>query len=466
MTIPLLPAPAAMPLMPQRSAAVTASVGELDGRTVSWFRLEGGKHRGAIGVAEGDALERAIRAGIDLGVPIVGVVSTSGADVGEGVASLHAWGRIARALTDASGVVPTVLAAIGPCVSGPALILGLVDHVVMTSEAFAYVSGPDTVTAFTGVPTSHEVLGGAPMHGRRSGVATLVVDDEDDALHALADLLSYLPPNNLDGPPRVATGDPVDRECANAAAAVPDRSSASYDVRVVVDDVLDHDSFLELRPGYAPNMVTGLARLDGNGVGVVANQPAQRAGTLDIEASRKAARFVQWCDAFNLPIVTFVDTPGFEPGRDLEWRGMIRHGAELVHAYGAATVPRLGVVLRKAYGGAYIVMDSKTLGNDWCVAWAGAEIAVMGAPAAVPILHRRRLTTIADPEARAAEQAALEEEYAARSLGPAVAAERGYVDDVVAPVDTRRALSAALARLATKREPPPLRPGRHSNTPL
>jgi len=466
MTAPLVPAPAAAPLVAQRSAAVTAALGELDGRTVSWFRLEGGKHRGAIGVAEGDALERAVRMGIELGVPVVGVVSTSGADVGEGVASLHAWGRVARALTDASGVVPTLLAAVGPCVSGPALLLGLVDHVVMTNDAFAYVSGPDTVTAFTGVTTTRETLGGAAVHASRSGVAALIVDDEDDARHALADLLAYLPPNNVDDPPRCATADPVDRDCAAAVAAVPGRASSPYDVRVVVEDVLDAGSFLELRPTYGTNMVTGLGRLDGRPLGVVANQPAQRAGTLDIEASRKAARFVQWCDAFNLPIVTFVDTPGFEPGRDLEWRGMIRHGAELVHAYAAATVPRLGVVLRKAYGGAYIVMDSKTLGNDWCIAWPGAEIAVMGAAPAVRVLHRRRLDAVTDPDDRRAEQAALEEEYSALVLNPFAAAERGYIDDVVAAADTRRALAAAAGRLATKREALPLRPGRHSNTPL
>jgi acetyl-CoA carboxylase carboxyltransferase component len=466
MTAPLVPAPAAAPLVAQRSAAVTAALGELDGRTVSWFRLEGGKHRGAIGVAEGDALERAVRMGIELGVPVVGVVSTSGADVGEGVASLHAWGRVARALTDASGVVPTLLATVGPCVSGPALLLGLVDHVVMTKDAFAYVSGPDTVTAFTGVTTTRETLGGAAVHAARSGVAALIVEDEDDARHALADLLAYLPTNNVEDPPRRATDDPVDRDCAAAVAAVPGRASSPYDVRVVVEDVLDAGSFLELRPTYGTNMVTGLGRLDGRPLGVVANQPAQRAGTLDIEASRKAARFVQWCDAFNLPIVTFVDTPGFEPGRDLEWRGMIRHGAELVHAYAAATVPRLGVVLRKAYGGAYIVMDSKTLGNDWCIAWPGAEIAVMGAAPAVRVLHRRRLDAVTDPDDRRAEQAALEEEYSALVLNPFAAAERGYIDDVVAAADTRRALAAAAGRLATKREALPLRPGRHSNTPL
>ena len=236
-------------------------------------------------------------------------------------------------------------------------------------------------------------------------------------------------------------------------------------MRVVITDVLDVDSFLELRPGYAPNLVTGLGVLDGRPVGIVANQPLQRAGTLDIEASRKAARFITWCDAFNLPLITFVDTPGFEPGRDLEWRGMIRHGAELVHAYAAATVPRLCVVLRKAYGGAYIVMDSRGLGNDLCVAWPGAEIAVMGAPPAVQILHGRRLREVAaEGLDRTGEEQRLVAEYEAAFNNPYRAAERGLVDAVIQPADTRRVLADALDVLATKRDHQPAR--RHSNTPL
>ena len=457
------PTPVA-PVMGQRSDAVTTALSDLHGRTVSWFRLDGGKHRGAIGVAEGEALERAVRLGVELGVPVVGAIATSGADVGEGVASLHAWGRVARAFTDASGVVPTVLAAVGPCVSGPALMLGLVDQVVMTSDAFAYVSGPDTVSAFTGVPVGRADLGGAAVHDRRSGVATVVVDDDADALAAIATILDYLPGHHLDDPPVAFTDDPVDRSCDTAAATMPARSKASYDVRDIIGDVVDGDSFFELRARHAPNLVTGLARLGGRPVGIVANQPSQRAGTLDVAASRKGARFVQWCDAFNVPLVTFVDTPGFEPGTDLEWRGMIRHGAQLVHAYAAATVPRLCVVLRKGFGGAYIVMDSKPLGNDWCGAWPTAEIAVIGAAGAVQILHGKRLAAIADEGARGAEQLELEREYGARFSSPLPAAEHGLVDEVIAPVDTRRALAAALDRLTTKREDTPSR--RHSNTPL
>jgi acetyl-CoA carboxylase carboxyltransferase component len=463
---PLIPAPAAAPLASHRSDAVAAAVGELDGRTVSWFRLDGGKHRGAIGVAEGEALERAVIMGVELGVPVVGVVATSGADVTEGVAALHAWGRVAQALSQASGVVPVLLASVGPCISGPALLLGLADQVVMTSDSFAYLSGPDTVEAFTGVATPRSALGSATLHGTGSGLAALVVDDEDAAMHALCALLEYLPSNNTDDPPRMICDDPIERDCRRAVAAVPDRASASYDVRDVLTDVFDDESFLELRPGHGPNLVTGLGRVGGRPVGVLANQPRTRAGTIDIDASRKGARFVQWCDAFNVPLVTFVDTPGFEPGRDLEWRGMIRHGAQLVHAYAQASVPRLCVVLRKAYGGAYIVMDSKRLGNDWCAAWPSAEIAVMGPDAAVEVLHRKTHAAIDDESERLAQRDNLVREYEDRFENPYVAAERGYVDTVIEPIDTRRALDAALRRLATKRETLALRLGRHSNTPL
>jgi acetyl-CoA carboxylase carboxyltransferase component len=371
---------------------------------------------------------------------------------------------VARALSEASGVVPVVLLLVGPAVSGPALLLGIADAVIMTADSFAYVTGPDVVVQFTGVPIGRDALGGAHVHERHSGVAALVVDDEHDAIHAAAALLGYLPANHLADPPHFASSDPVDRDCGRASTTIPARATASYDVREIVLDVLDHDSFFELRRAYAPSMVTGFGRLDGCSVGVVANQPRHNAGSLDIDAAQKAARFVQWCDCFNVPVITFVDTSGYLPGRDLEWRGIIRHGAQLLHAYAAATVPRLCVVLRKAYGGAYIVMDSRGLGTDWCVAWPTAEIAVLGAAPAVRILYRRQLDAIADPAARAAEERALTVEYEERFLNPYVAAERGYVDDVTAATDTRRVLAGALRRLSTKREHQPRR--RHSNTPL
>ena len=444
-------------------AAATAGLREIDGRPVAWFRVAGGKHHGALGSAGAAAVARAVRTGLDARVPIVGVLDTSGAELRDNVAALDGWGRIARLLAHSSGVVPTMLTVIGPCVSGPALLLGLVDVVVMTSDAFAYVSGPDSVAEFTGIAIDRRTLGGAAMHSRTSGVASLVVDSETEAEDVVALLLSYLPSHHLDDPPRVTSADANDRLCLEAARTVPSAASSSYDVRHVVEDVLDADSFIELRGAYASNMVTGLGHLGGRAVGIVANQPAHRAGTLDIEASRKAARFVEWCDAFNVPIVTFVDTPGFEPGRDLEWRGMIRHGAQLVHAYCAATVPRICVVLRKAYGGAYIVMDSRGVGNDVCFAWPGAEIAVMGAAGAVQILHGRRLASV-DPTERPAQEQALIGEYEDAFSNPYRAAERGYVDAVIEPAETRRVLTQTLELLSTKRDRG--QPRAHSNGPL
>lgn len=449
-----------------RLSAVEATIGDIDGRPVASFRLAGGAHRGAIGPVEGDVLERLIGLAVSGGMPVVGELATAGADVNEGLASLHAWGRVARALTTASGTVPVVLAVTGPCLAGPALMLGLADHVVMTADAFAYVSGPKTVEEFTGIATTSIDLGGASIHARQSGLASIVADDADDAADAVADLLSYLPSNYTASAPTVACDDPVDRTCRLAATTVPDRATASYDVRTVVGDVVDCESFLEVRALSAANVVTGYARMAGRPVGIVANQPSQKAGSLDIEASRKAARFVQSCDAFGLPLVTFVDCSGFYPGRDLEWRGMIRHGAQLVSAYAAATVPRVSVILRKAYGGAYIVMDSRGLGNDYCLAWPRAEIAVMGAPGAVQVLYRKELGDEPDANARAARQKELEGDYALRFCTPEEAASRGYVDRVIDPGDTRRAVAAALAGLRTKRPPVPATPARHTNPPL
>jgi acetyl-CoA carboxylase carboxyltransferase component len=451
------------PIQARADAAASAEVREIDGRRVVWFRISGGKHHGAIGGAGGATVERAVRLAGELRIPLLGELDTSGAELHEGVAALHAWGRLAAELVQVSGAVPTLLAVTGACVSGPALALGLFDQVVMTRDAFAFVSGPDSVAEFTGVAVSRHELGGSAVHARHTGVASLVVDDDLAARDALSSVLTYLPDHHLADPPRIDWGDEGNRSTEIAADAVPSRPAASYDVRTVATDVLDRGSFLELGGHHAANVVTALGHIDGRAVGVVANQPLHRAGTIDIDASRKAARFVAWCDRFNLPIVTFVDTPGFEPGRDLEWRGMIRHGAGLVHAYAAATVPRLCVVLRKAYGGAYIVMDSRGIGNDLCVAWPGAEIAVMGAPGAVQILHGKRLRAL-DGDARAAEESALVLEYESAFDNPYRAAERGYVDAVIEPAETRRVLGAALAMLALKRDRQPSR--KHSNTPL
>lgn len=461
----LLQAPPVLPVAARRGSAADASIQPLveGGAAVGFFRLEGGKHRGAIGPAEGETIARLVRTATEAGLPVVGVLSTSGADIHEGVASLHAWGGVARELARASGVVPVVLVVTGPCVSGPALLLGLADLVVLTADAFAYLSGPAAVRGFTGVATTHASLGGTHVHDLRSGVTSLTAADEDDALHVVNDVLSFLPPNNVTPAPVLACEDPVDRPVRVAVETVPALPTASYDVRRVIEDLADDGWYVELKPRHATNVVTALARIGGHPVGFIANQPSALAGTLDVQSSQKAARFVQWCDAFGVALVSLVDTPGFQPGKDIEWRGMIRHGAALVHAYAAATVPRISVILRKAYGGAYIVMDSKLLGADLCVAWPAAEIAVMGASGAVQILHGRRLAEMDDATA-ATERAALEADYEERYMTPAIACARGYLDEVIDPLATRFVIACALEALLHKREVTPKR--RHANGPL
>jgi acetyl-CoA carboxylase carboxyltransferase component len=433
----------------------TAAVDHVDGVPAVVAAVAGGERGGGLTGYDGDTLVAAAEAALDARLPLVLVLSSSGADVDAGMDGLRAWGRAAAAVTRCSGVVPVVAAAVGPVVSGSALLLGLADQVVMTAAAYAFVSGPTTVEAVTGQRLDAAALGGAAVHARSTGVASLLAGDADEALALVGALLGHLPPHtDVAAPPR-PTADPPWRPTPEAGDLVPATATGSYDVRDVVGAVVDDGDLLELRSRWAPNLVTALAAVGGRRVGVVANQPQSVAGTLDIPSSQKGARFVGFCDAFNLPLLTFVDTPGFYPGKDLEWRGMIRHGAQLAFAYARATVPRLCVVLRKAYGGAYIVMDSATMGSDLCLAWPSAEVAVMGAKGAVEILHRRE-----PPDVREAREA----EYAERLLNPYVAAERGLVDAVIDPADTRRELATALDLLADKQER--LRPRRHDNGPL
>jgi propionyl-CoA carboxylase beta chain len=425
---------------------------------VAWFR-------GAPVQADTEVIARTVATGVDAGVPVVGVLAGVGVDATAGLASLHGWGALARALAGASGLVPVVLVVDGPCLGGTALVLGLADVVVMTARAIAFVNGPQASARITGSATlDADLLGGSWVHSARTGVADLVVDDVDEALDLVADLLDHLPPNNHEAPPAVIANDPADRPTRDAAGAVPGDGRASYDVRRVIADVVDDREFLELRPRFGTSVVTGLARVAGSPVGLLANQPSQLAGALDIEGSQKGARFIRFCDAFNLPIVTLVDTPGFRPGRDQEWRGMIRHGAKLAFAYAEATVPRVCVVLRKAYGGAFIVMDCKSMGNDCALAWPSAEIAVMGAKGAVEILHRRELNGATSDGDREARRRQFEADYEAVHLSPAAALERGYIDEIIDPAGTRGAVAGALVALAAKRER--LRPRRHDNIPL
>ena len=434
---------AALGLRAAVPGTVTVAVEDLGGRLAVVARSRAGDRKGALDSTSGDTLADAADQARRHRLPLVMVIASSGADVHDGVAALDGWGRAARAVARCSGFVPVLVAVTGPTVSGPALLLGMADVVVATPEASAYVVGPQAVADFTGERLTADALGGAGSLARNSGVAAAVVPDEAAALDLLAAVLSHLPDSCDDEPPRWPNGDPVDRETPELADLVPATATGSYDVRDVARGIVDDGELLELWGAWAPNLVTALGIVDGRPIGIVANQPISLAGTLDIPASQKGARFVDLCDAFNLPLLTLVDTPGFFPGKDLEWRGMIRHGAQLVGAYARASVPRVCLVLRKAYGGAYIVMDSRRMGNDICLAWPVAELAVMGAKGAVEILHRR-----STPEERAAAEA----DYAATLLTPWVAAERGFVDDVITPAETRRKVAAAFELLASKRE--------------
>ena len=435
--------------------AVSSDVREFDGRQVVWVDVDAGSRVGALTSDSSGKIENASVTARAKGFPLIVIMRSSGADIVEGFAALHGWGLAAKALTDCSGVVPIIMVVEGPAVSGPALLLGIADFVVMTVDSYAFVTGPTMVAEFTGVRIDNEELGGAASHARYSGAASLVAADLEAAIDMVAQLLAYLPQHNDEEPRRLQTDDPPARQTPEAGLLMPQTSTGSYDVRDVIRAICDDGELLELRGRWAPNVVTAFASVGGLPIGVVANQPLALAGTLDIPASQKAARFVAFCDAFNLPIVTLVDTPGFYPGKDLEWRGMIRHGAQLVFAYGRATVPRICVILRKSYGGAYIVMDSKTMGNDLCLAWPWAELAVMGAGQAAAILQRR---------ASAEDRAAFEIDYAERLLNPYIAAQRGYIDGVIAPAETRHVIAEALETLIDKREALVSRP--HDNTPL
>lgn len=449
-TVHAPPAPAIRRLV---AGSIRAGVEDLGGRTAMVARSVSDVRRGALSPDDGDTLALAAAEAAALRIPFVLVLASSGADVMAGVSSLHGWGRAARGMAACSGMVPVVVVVTGPALSGPALLLGLADLVVMTPDAFAYVSGPAMVEEFTGIRIGARQLGGSAIHARSSGLCAIEAATLDQAMDHVAHLLDLLPGHTDELPPRRpagAAGSGVD-----IRSIIPDRATSSYDVRQVAAAVADDGEVSDLWPRWSPQLVTALGRIDGRTVGFVANQSQALAGTLDIAASQKGARFVRFCDAFNIPLVTLVDTPGFLPGKDLEWRGMIRHGAELAFAYAEATVPRICVILRKAFGGAYIVMDSKGLGNDVCVAWPGAEIAVMGAEGAVQILYRR-----AEPEDRQT----LQDDYADRFLTPYQAAERGFVDAVIDPADTREVVVQALELLETNRESLPGR--KHTVGPL
>ncbi len=419
------------------------------------IRIDDPATKGALLPEDGEKITSAAQMALDKGIPLVGYIASAGAHIPSGIGAVFGWGTAAKALVACSGVVPIVFCGLGPVVSGPALLFGIADFTVMLPQSYAFVSGPAMVELFTGVPIDADTLGGSDIHRSETGAAGFLAADQEQAEALVAELLGLLPSNNQELPPQVASGDDPARTLEEAQSLLPESASGGYDMKQLLAAVADDGYLLEVRQWWAPNMITALGSVGGCVVGFVANQPQVLAGTLNIAASQKAARFVRFCDSFNIPIVTFVDTPGFQPGKDLEWRGMIRHGAQLVFAYAEATVPRINVTVRKSYGGAYIVMDSKRMGNDIALSWPSAEIAVMGARGAVGILHRK------ETEERRLE---LEEEYAEKYLTPYIAAERGSIDRVIDPADTRREIAVALRTLMTKRESLPRRS--HDNSPL
>ena len=441
---------------------VVTGHGTIDGRRVCVFSQDFTVFGGSLGEVFADKVVKVMDLAVTMGVPVIGLNDSGGARIQEGVVSLGGYGDIFLRNVRASGVVPQISAILGPCAGGAVYSPAMTDFVFMVKDtSHMFITGPSVIRTVTGEEVTMEALGGAMSHATRSGVAHFAVEDEPSCIAGIIDLLAFLPSNNLELPPRSPAADDPDRLVPELDAFVPDSPSAPYDVRDLIAHVVDEGDFLEVAEHHAQNLVVGFARIDGRPVGVVANQPKHLAGVLDISSSEKGARFVRTCDAFNVPIVTFVDVPGFLPGTDQEYGGIIRHGAKLLYAYAEASVPMITVIVRKAYGGAYDVMGSKHLGADVNLAWPTAEIAVMGAKGAVSILHRRELEAADDVDALHAE---FEERYARDLANPWRAAERGFVDAVIAPSETRRELIRALRFTESKRVTPPAR--KHGNIPL
>jgi propionyl-CoA carboxylase beta chain len=443
---------------------VVTGYGTIDGRPVCVFSQDFTVFGGSLGEVFGEKIIKVMDHALKTGVPMIGLNDSGGARIQEGVVSLGLYGEIFYRNVLSSGVIPQISVILGPCAGGAVYSPAITDFIVMVDKtSHMFITGPDVIKTVTGEDVEFEELGGARAHNSKSGVAHYMGTDENDALDYVKDLLSYLPSNNLDEPPQlpVVASMEITDDDRELDSLIPDSANQPYDVHLVIEHVVDDEVFLEVQPLWAPNIVCGFGRVEGAPVGIVANQPMQYAGTLDIEASEKAARFVRTCDAFNVPVVTFVDVPGFLPGTDQEWNGIIRRGAKLIYAYGEATVPKITVILRKAYGGAYDVMGSKHLGADVNLAWPTAQIAVMGAQGAVNILHRKELKHAEDPEAA---RARLIEDYEDTLANPYIAAERGYLDEVILPAETRIRIVSALRALRGKRQSRP--PKKHGNIPL
>lgn len=443
---------------------VVTGHGTVDGRPVAVFAQDFTVFGGSLGEVFGEKIVKVMDHALKTGCPVVGINDSGGARIQEGVVSLGLYAEIFKRNVHASGVIPQISLIMGPCAGGAVYSPALTDFVLMVAEkSHMFITGPDVIKTVTGEEVTFEELGGARTHNSKSGVAHYEAADEADCLEFARALLSYLPSNNMDGAP-VLDADlapETTTEDLELDTLIPDSANQPYDMHTVIEHVVDDGEFLELHAQFAPNLLVGFGRVEGRSVGVVANQPMSFAGTLDIAASEKAARFVRTCDAFNIPVLTFVDVPGFLPGTDQEWNGIIRRGAKLLYAYAEATVPLVTVITRKAYGGAYDVMGSKHLGADVNLAWPTAQIAVMGAQGAVNILYRRELASAEDPDTARARFVA---EYEDTLANPYLAAERGYVDAVIRPSDTRVQIVKALRALRNKRTTLP--PKKHGNIPL
>ncbi|MBR7830576.1 acyl-CoA carboxylase subunit beta [Actinospica sp. MGRD01-02] len=440
---------------------VITGYGTVDGRPVCVYSQDFTIFGGSLGEVNGEKICKVMDLAMKIGCPLVGINDGGGARIQEGVVALGAFADIFKRNVHASGVIPQISLIVGPAAGGAVYSPALTDFIVMVDQtSHMFITGPDVIKTVTGEDVGFEELGGAHTHNTKSGNAHYQASDEKDAIEYVKALLSYLPQNNLEDPPVFEAEEDLAAD-EELNTLIPDSANQPYDMHTVIEHVLDEGDFLEVQPLFAPNIVVGFGRIEGRSVGVVANQPMQFAGCLDIDASEKAARFIRTCDAYNVPVLTFVDVPGFLPGTDQEWNGIIRRGAKLLYAYAEATVPLVTVITRKAFGGAYDVMGSKHLGADINVAWPTAQIAVMGAQGAVNILRRKEIAEAADVEAKRAELIA---EYEDTLFNPYVAAERGYVDSVIEPAQTRAFVARALRTLRTKRASLP--PKKHGNIPL
>jgi propionyl-CoA carboxylase beta chain len=443
---------------------VITGYGTIDGRQVCVFAQDFTVFGGSLGEVFGEKICKVMDLALKTGVPMIGINDSGGARIQEGVVSLGLYGEIFKRNAHASGVIPQISLILGPCAGGAVYSPALTDFIVMVDKtSHMFITGPEVIKTVTGEEVAFEDLGGARTHNTKSGVAHYMASDEDDALEYVKNLLSFLPSNNMDEVPYldIEADMEISAEDLLLDTIIPDSPNQPYDMHKVIETIVDDGEFLETQALFAPNIICGYGRVEGRPVGVVASQPMQFAGTLDIDASEKAARFVRTCDSFNVPVITLVDVPGFLPGTDQEWQGIIRRGAKLLYAYAEATVPLVTIITRKAYGGAYDVMGSKHLGADINLAWPSAQIAVMGAQGAVNVLYRKELAEAKDPEA---ERAKLLQEYDDKFANPYIAAERGYIDRVIVPSETRVMVIRALRSLRGKRQILP--PKKHGNIPL